>query len=747
MGRHTDSDDDKNDGRKGAEALSAAPELLIDGSFETAGVRNNSWSHFASVGGWKSDTGVEVWGKNFYGLKATDGNNIAELDFDRRASSIYQDVQTEAGAEYTFSFDYMKRPDSKAGSDSINVFWNGELVGTVDPANSFWEKASFTVKGTGGNDRIEFRESGEDNDSYGGLIDNASLKRSVPPPAQEDRDEQNGKGDDHHDGRGHGDGDHNDDGHSDNGRDHDEDDRDRDNEDDDHQGDDRDTDDDHEEDDHHDGDAKDNDHSEGGDQEGGDNDEGDGDTPPVEANLILNVSDVGEVITDETMQGGTDDDSFVGGVGNDKLFGNKGNDKLVGDDMGLLRSPLTISATLTGAADPMAVSYLISGMPEGAELSAGTRNADGTWTLSASDVQGLEIRYSDAANFSLHVTASTTDGSGLQAEGDIYVTLQNGHDDHIEGGGGNDTINGDAGDDVIYGGSAPTGLSTPHVDAPEDNNVISGGDGNDKIWGNSGDDLIDGNTGNDTILGGKGNDTINGGEDNDTISGNTGNDLISGNDGDDLLKGNAGNDQLSDGLGNDVVEGSSGDDVVDAGEGNDSYNGGSGFDTIDFSGAADGMTIDLSKKSATGMGQDVVWNFEQVIGSGFDDVMKGSKAAETLVGGSGNDTLRSLGGADTLTGGAGSDTFAFSASDVVSPTKHLGIDRITDFSLEDTLDFSELLKGQNWTSIEDVLQVNTVGNDAMVSARVGGQWVEVVALDGFAGHTAGDMLKDGLILA
>ncbi|MBL8884128.1 MAG: DUF4114 domain-containing protein [Hyphomicrobium sp.] len=169
--------DDKKD-KSSAATVAIGSQLLIDGGFESAKVGADTWTHQAQVGGWKSDTEVEVWGKGFYGLKASEGNQFAELDYDTRASNIYQDVTTEAGAEYTFSFDFMKRPDSAGGSDTINVYWNGKLVGSVDPTKSVWSTAQFKVVGTGGQDRIEFRESAGDNDSYGGLIDNASLTKS-----------------------------------------------------------------------------------------------------------------------------------------------------------------------------------------------------------------------------------------------------------------------------------------------------------------------------------------------------------------------------------------------------------------------------------------------------------------------------------------------------------------------------------------------------------------------------------------
>ena len=156
-------------------AIAPARELLIDGGFEQAKIADNSWGHQAQVGGWKSATEIEVWGQGFYGVKATEGRQFVELDYDNRESNIYQDVKTEAGIEYAFTFDSMKRPDSKQGSDTVLVFWNGKQIGRVEPGKD-WAKAEFKVIGTGGNDRIEFREEAGDNDSYGGLIDNASLK-------------------------------------------------------------------------------------------------------------------------------------------------------------------------------------------------------------------------------------------------------------------------------------------------------------------------------------------------------------------------------------------------------------------------------------------------------------------------------------------------------------------------------------------------------------------------------------------
>ena len=845
-------------------------EMLVDGSFEQANVAAGTWGHQAVVGGWRSDTEIEVWGKSFYGLKATNGDKFAELDYDRRASNIYQDVATEEGTEYTFAFDFMKRPDSKAGSDTINVFWNGVLVGTVDPQKSEWSRAEFKVTGTGGKDRIEFREAAEDNDSYGGLIDNASLKRSGPTLAEREEaareaeaarlaaeqaqvEDNKGNSDPNnddlkHDGRGHGDGDHNDDGHTDNGQGgnaggngnggngqsagggnangggsgsgeqhagnggagggqsaqgEDEDEYEDEDGHESHAGDgnggnpgdggeqhadggnggaggngnSNPNNDDlkHDGRGHGDGDHNGDGHTDngqggnaggngnggnggnGGEQHadggnggnggaGGGNSTGSG---PGDGGgngrghdvLSLATKDMRDVVTGEKLNGDKHDNGIHGGAGNDEVYGRDGNDELHGDGDALVTVPLDIKVGLVDDDASETLKIVVSNMPKDAFLSAGHDNGDGSWTLTAEELSGLTLTGPDAGTFTLHVVASTSGASNLTETADINVSLLGGQDDLIAGNKGNDTLFGDDGDDRMYGGSVPTGNFNPHAPTYADDDVMHGGRGNDQMWGNSGDDQMFGEEGDDVLYGGKGNDLMEGGVGNDALNGNTGDDRIAGGEGNDVVRGNAGNDTLSDGDGNDTVEGNSGDDLVLAGQGDDSYNGGSGYDTIDFSGASQGMAIDLSKKSAVGMGHDTLSNFEVVVGSTFDDVMKGSKAGETLAGGDGNDVLRGLGGADVLKGGAGNDTFVFMTKDVWDG-KHLGVDHVADFQAGDRLDLREMLKGD-----ASKLAVTDGQDGTTVSVSIAGKMVDVAVLDGVHNLVADEMLKAGMILA
>ena len=80
---------------------------------------------------------------------------------------------------------------------------------------------------------------------------------------------------------------------------------------------------------------------------------------------------------------------------------------------------IPLSITLGNLEPGAALSVLVSGVPSGATLSAGTDNGDGTWTLTPAETSGLTItppQHSDA-DFQLTVTASSDDGSTVETSG------------------------------------------------------------------------------------------------------------------------------------------------------------------------------------------------------------------------------------------------------------------------------------------------------------------------------------------
>ena len=291
--------------------------------------------------------------------------------------------------------------------------------------------------------------------------------------------------------------------------------------------------------------------------------------PPPAPVMALVVASVVNASTNDTTTGTDAADQLTGGAGNDTIFGGAGDDVITGDGQGRVTVALDIKATLSNVADASAYTVVVSGMPAGATLSAGTDNGDGTWTLSSSQVAGLTISSSDQGAFTLGVTATATGGSGATATSTLAVSLAAGSDDVLDGGDGNDVIDGGngsdtlidgAGNDLVYGGA--------------DNDTFRAGAGNDRYDGGDGFDTIDfsqaagfgtggvyvnlfdgiasdmGNGTGEDIIGGV--EGVIGSVGGDLIFGNAVANKIDGKQGDDLLIGGAGADTLTGGEGNDI---------------------------------------------------------------------------------------------------------------------------------------------------------------------------------------------------
>lgn len=275
--------------------------------------------------------------------------------------------------------------------------------------------------------------------------------------------------------------------------------------------------------------------------------------------------------------------------------------------------------------------------------------------------------------------------------------------------GGNNTVYGGSGSDFIYflaGGNH-------YIDAGADNDFVFSGVGNDTLIGGSGVDRIDFNglgsgvtvdlsvtTAQNT--GGAGVDTISGFENvtgtnfNDTITGDTQANVINGLNGDD------------------IINGADGDDTIDGGLGNDTLTGGNGTDTLSYSFATGAVTIDLSLTTAQvtgGAGTDTISGFENVTGSGFNDIILGNAGNNTLNGAGGINTLSyaNAGGGVTIslavataqnTGGAGTDT--------ISNFRHLSGSEFADVLTGDGLD--NTINGQNG---DDTIE-GGLGNDTLI---------------------------------
>jgi len=373
---------------------------------------------------------------------------------------------------------------------------------------------------------------------------------------------------------------------------------------------------------------------------------------------------------------------------------------------------LSIAALLGDTDGSETLALTVAGLPQGAALSAGIANSDGTWTLQPADLTGLTMTLAQAADVTLSITATATeaDGGTSSVTQALNVTF-------------NPPVSGGSGDDTLTGGA--------------EGDQLSGGEGNDSIDGAAGDDEISGGQGNDTVVGGAGDDKL---------KGNSGNDTVDGGEGDDEIEGGTGNDVLAGGAGNDDVDGGSGNDVVLGGEGDDDLTGGQGYDTIDYSlSGSNGVRIDLHKDEAVKTnGTDDIKGFEGAIGTSADDWFSGDQFDNTFVGLDGNDYFRGRAGADTYTGGAGDDVFAFLAKDIKIGEAHQGVDTIADFSAGDAIDLHDFVKGK--TKVTDAVKLTAHEDGTMLSVKINGQFVDVVMLEGYDNTSVQAMADSGMLI-
>ena len=350
--------------------------------------------------------------------------------------------------------------------------------------------------------------------------------------------------------------------------------------------------------------------------------------------------------------GGADDDIIVGGEGNDFLYGEGGEDSLFGNT--------------------------------GNDILIGGAGADDLRGGSGSDTSD----YRDATAFVRIDLANISFNRG-DALGDTFSSIEN--------------VAGSAFADNIRGDDA--------------SNTLSGGDSDDTLIGREGDDTLIGGAGADTLTGGGDSDTagysdaatavradlINSGVNTGDAAGDTYSSIenLAGSDFDDDLRGDDSANVLIGGAGDDALRGRQGDDIFVGGAGADFMSGGSETDTVDYSGEAERVRVDLVDNTANSFAAagDELVSIENLVGTTDNDLLRGNGEVNLLEGGDGNDIFLSRGGNDTLNGGAGDDvliggsgvdSFIFRTGD--------GNDEIRDFTdnreklifVDTGLEFSDL---------------------------------------------------------
>jgi Ca2+-binding RTX toxin-like protein len=381
--------------------------------------------------------------------------------------------------------------------------------------------------------------------------------------------------------------------------------------------------------------------------------------------LLIGIENLMGTAYADSLTGNDADNVIYGGNGNDAIAGLGGADTIIGgnDDDVIDGGDGIDTASYTDAGTGVTVSLLL----QGAGQATGGAGVD---TL-------LNIE---------NLTGSAL-GDVLAGDGGANVISAGNGDDVVEGSAGNDILSGGAGEDWLSYATATAGVT---VNLGQVSAQATGGAGTDTI---SGFENVRGSAFADMLVGTSGQNRFDGGDGQDTVSyasaaaaitvdlslsglqqtGGSGRDefvsienLVGSAFNDVLTGADAVANTLNGGSGNDQLQGLGDNDTLIGGAGDDSLDGGEGTDTASYQPNASGVVVDLSltgPQNTVGAGIDTLVGIENLVGSGFADILKGDGAANALSGGVGNDILDGGAGNDTLDGGDGNDTLAGGAGD------------------------------------------------------------------------------------
>lgn len=401
----------------------------------------------------------------------------------------------------------------------------------------------------------------------------------------------------------------------------------------------------------------------------------------------------------DTLTGDSANNVIEGGAGNDVMDGGSATDTAT---YSTASAGVTVSLAITTAQDTIgagvdtlinferltgsAFNDVLTGNSSNNQIEGGAGNdimdgGAGTDTLSY---------YASAAGVTVSLSASgqqNTVGAGLDtiisfenitgsAFNDTLIgsndanSLKGGSgDDTIDGGAGNDVLAGESGIDTVSYVSANTGVLVDLSLTTSQNTVGGGSDtltGFENLTGSNYDDVLKGDATANTLKGGIGNDILDGGAGDDKLMGEAGLDTAryssasaavtvnlattiaqnTGGAGTDIL---SGIENLIGSAFNDTLTGDGNANVLEGGLGDDILTGAAGLDTVSFSGASSGVTVNLATTTAqnTGAGLDTIAGFENILGSGFNDILTGDDTANVIEGGAGDDNLNGGNGIDT----------------------------------------------------------------------------------------------------
>ncbi len=337
------------------------------------------------------------------------------------------------------------------------------------------------------------------------------------------------------------------------------------------------------------------------------------------------------------------------------MEGGAGEDWLFGDSYGgVLVTPLSGYAASTDGDGSEVLGVTISGLPEGAALSAGTPVGGGVYVLAPAELLDLQlITVGQFPSFELTVEVSVQEydpvtrvASSTSSLRSVTVTMPavGTGNDVLDGGDGDDHLFGEAGDDLLLGGQG-----NDVIDTGSGHNRVDAGIGNDTVLAYGGDDIIEAGLGHDEVWAGDGANQIDLGDGDNYAEAGSGDDVILAGLGFDRVLAGGGANQISIGDGGGHIAAGSGNDSIQAGDGFERVLAGDGNNIIDLG--------DGGSEVAAGEGDD------QVTTAAGDDVILAGGGVNRIASGSGKDTIVTLAGADVIDSGEGDDSVNSGAGD------------------------------------------------------------------------------------
>ena len=160
--------------------LSGVNETLIfSAGFEDVAVAPGQFAQVAETSGFTATRNSVEIQHNPPGVgPASEGDQHLELD---GVNGIFVDLTLENSGDLTLRFDYSARPGVSALQNTIEVYWDGNLIESVSDSGSFLSTTDFrtietVLSGTSSTARLEFRSTSPDDVlGLGGLLDDISV--------------------------------------------------------------------------------------------------------------------------------------------------------------------------------------------------------------------------------------------------------------------------------------------------------------------------------------------------------------------------------------------------------------------------------------------------------------------------------------------------------------------------------------------------------------------------------------------